>query len=86
MIAGLGAAGLLLNIKPPRDYGPCTGCGNPAKGHLCFKCRTKNASVQAADETGETESASQEVDSATQTQERDAGSPAEPACVSETVA
>jgi len=28
---------------PPKRYGPCIDCGNPAKGGHCFKCQQKTA-------------------------------------------
>ena len=43
---GLGKAFTAKNVLgrlDTRNYGPCVGCGNPAKGGQCFKCKQKAA-------------------------------------------
>lgn len=31
-----------LNLKPSVEFGPCVGCGKPAKNRHCFKCQQKS--------------------------------------------
>jgi len=60
MIRAAGLMGPLLTrgltIKTRRSYGPCVGCGNPAKDNHCHKCRTKlSAIIQTTNQEGTSE-------------------------------